>query len=271
MAVPHRQPQLAEAIACPQIVAKDQAANNSCQAVQLSAHSQLQLGKPPATNGPVSLNSIEWQIIVCISQRMTLSAIAATLESSLSTVEPIVVSLLDCGLAEVVDESAASAPQPVPSADAPAIKPAKEFVVMPERSRNERIIEQLDQLMRSNLSDITGAALLTSDGMPVASRIGSDLAQGNPERTATIAATVMGVAARVVGELKMGRARETIVRAEGGYLLVMPVNSQLILALMLRTGANLGLARIDAQVACQSINSLMYNGTARNVGKSSQE
>lgn len=137
---------------------------------------------------------------------------------------------------------------------------------MAERSRSDLLQEALDQLIRTNLADITGAAVMTTDGMLLASRIGADVALGNPDRTAAIAATVMGVTSRVVGELKMGRTEETIVRAEGGYLLIMPVNAQIILTLMLRTGANLGLARIDARDTCKSITLVMNSSAARAVG-----
>jgi hypothetical protein len=105
----------------------------------------------------------------------------------------------------------------------------------------------LDQLITHNISDVSGAAVITTDGMLLSARMSPHLASSNAERVSAIAATMMGVTARVVGEIKIGKAEEVIIRAEQGYLIVMPIASQVVLSIVLRAGANLGLVRLDAR------------------------
>ncbi len=109
-------------------------------------------------------------------------------------------------------------------------------------SRSENIANALEQLVSNNPNDISGAAVISSDGMLISARMGPDV---NPDRVGAIAATMMGVTVRVTNDLKLGKAEETIVRAEGGYLVVVPVNAQIVLAITLRANANLGMVRLE--------------------------
>lgn len=120
-------------------------------------------------------------------------------------------------------------------------------------TRAEQLTTALDRLIASNPTDITGAAVITTDGILLSSRLSADITINNPDRFAAIAATMMGVTTRVVNELKIGQAEEAIVRAVGGYLLITPVMSQVCLAILLRRDANLGLARLDANDVGQLI------------------
>lgn len=117
-------------------------------------------------------------------------------------------------------------------------------------SRADQLNNALDQLLANNPNDITGAVVVGADGMLLSARLGGD---ANVERVAAIAATMMGVTTRVAGELKIGNAEEAIVRAEVGYLLVMPVSKQAMLALTLRQNANLGLVRLESREAGRAV------------------
>ncbi len=121
-------------------------------------------------------------------------------------------------------------------------------------SRSEQINSILEQLVSNNGNDINGAALISSDGILISSRMSTDV---NADRMGAIAATMMGVTTRVVNDLKIGKANEAIVNAESGYLLVMPVATQMILAIILRQHANLGMIRIEARETGRAIAELM--------------
>ncbi|MEM8532841.1 MAG: roadblock/LC7 domain-containing protein [Chloroflexota bacterium] len=120
-------------------------------------------------------------------------------------------------------------------------------------TRSEQLTTALDRLIASNPTDITGAAVITTDGILLSSRLSADITINNPDRVAAIAATMMGVTTRVVNELKIGQAEEAIVRANGGYLLITPVMPQVCLSILLRPDANLGMARLDANDVGQLI------------------
>lgn len=117
-------------------------------------------------------------------------------------------------------------------------------------SRSELLAGILDQLVSNNSIDVAGAAVISTDGMLLGSRMGPDV---NADRVGAIAATMMGVTVRVVNDLKIGKAEETIIRADNGYLVVVPVTNQVVLAITLRPHANLGMIRLEAREAGQAI------------------
>lgn len=117
-------------------------------------------------------------------------------------------------------------------------------------SRSELLAGILDQLVNNNSTDVAGAAVISTDGMLLGSRMGPEV---NADRVGAIAATMMGVTVRVVNDLKIGKAEETIIRADNGYLVVVPVTNQVVLAITLRAHANLGMIRLEAREAGQAI------------------
>jgi uncharacterized protein len=121
-------------------------------------------------------------------------------------------------------------------------------------SRSEMIASALEQLIANNSSDITGAAVISSDGMLLGSRMGPEV---NADRVGAISATMMGVTTRVVNDLKIGKAQEAIIHADNGYLVVVPVSAQIVLAIILRPGANLGMIRLEARDTGQLVAAAM--------------
>jgi uncharacterized protein len=121
-------------------------------------------------------------------------------------------------------------------------------------NRSDQMNAVLEHLAANNSMDIQGVALISSDGMLVGSRIAADI---NPDRMGAVAATMVGVATRVANDLKIGKPFEAIVNAENGYFLVMPIATKLILAIILRQQANLGLVRLEARATGQAIAELM--------------
>ncbi len=123
-------------------------------------------------------------------------------------------------------------------------------------TRSEFISQALDRFIDANSNDVQGAVVVGSDGMLIASRITAEI---NPDRVGAIAATMMGVTNRVVSDLKIGKTYETIVSADNGYLVVYPVAQQVVLAITLTSGANLGLARLEAREMGETIANALVN------------
>lgn len=125
-------------------------------------------------------------------------------------------------------------------------------------SRSEQLKEILARLVGANSADISGAVVVGTDGIVMASHIGGET---NIDRVGAITATMNGVTTRVAGELKIGAAEEVIVRSSQGYLLVMPISPLIVLSMTLRQGANLGLVRLEAREAGSAI-AVTMNGLA---------
>ncbi len=117
-------------------------------------------------------------------------------------------------------------------------------------TRQEQINGVLDRLSTNLGTDMSGAVAVSMDGIVLASRMASDV---NADRIGAVAATMVGVTRRVSGELRIGNAEETIIKADNGLFMVLPAGEQSLLAVNLRQGANLGLVRIEARDAASAI------------------
>ncbi len=120
-------------------------------------------------------------------------------------------------------------------------------------ARSDLIDTTIKRFISDNANDVTGAAVISIDGTLLGSSMAPDV---NPERVGAIAATMMGVTFRVVNDLKIGKAEEAIIRADNGYLLVVPISPQIILSITLRLNANLGLARMEARDVVKALASI---------------
>ncbi len=117
-------------------------------------------------------------------------------------------------------------------------------------SRQDQISAVLDRLASSAGNDVSGVAAVSMDGIVLVSKMSAEV---NADRVGAVAATMMGVTRRVVGELKIGATEETIIKADNGLFMVLPAGDQSLLAVNLRQGANLGLVRIEARDAAKAI------------------
>jgi uncharacterized protein len=117
-------------------------------------------------------------------------------------------------------------------------------------TRQEQLITVLERLAQNAGTDVTGAVVVSTDGIVLASKMASDV---NADRVGAVAATMIGVTKRVSGELKIGTTEETIIKADNGLFMVLPAGEQSLLAINLRQGANLGMVRIEARDTASAI------------------
>jgi len=121
-------------------------------------------------------------------------------------------------------------------------------------TRQEQVLEVLEQLMVNSGNDMLGAVAVSMDCIVLASRMATDV---NADRVGAVAATMVGVTRRVSNELKIGLTEEAIIKADNGFFMVLPAGEQSLLAVTLRQGANLGMVRIEARDAATSISKIL--------------
>ena len=117
-------------------------------------------------------------------------------------------------------------------------------------SKTEVLEGILEELARNLGGDVNGSAVVSLDGIVFAARFNSNV---NVDRLSAIAATTLGVGRRVAKDLAIGNCQETIIKCENGYFLVLPAGDRSLLAINLRQGGNLGMIRIEASEAANSI------------------
>jgi predicted regulator of Ras-like GTPase activity (Roadblock/LC7/MglB family) len=120
------------------------------------------------------------------------------------------------------------------------------------KSRYEAVNQVLEMLRRDN-PGLDAVALVTSDGMPVASQIG----EADELKVSAMAATLQGVAEQVIKELRGGSLKHVIVTSEGGTLVIKSIGKDFVLVLLVRAESKLGFTLWQAELASQRIDKIL--------------
>ena len=107
--------------------------------------------------------------------------------------------------------------------------------------------------MHEAIPELFGVMIASVDGLAVA----HDLPEADAERIAAMAATALGLGARITERTNLGTLTETIIRGTQGHLVVYSAGNAAVLVMSGPLSANLTLMRIEARVATVQINSLL--------------
>lgn len=104
-------------------------------------------------------------------------------------------------------------------------------------NRNEQIQGTLQALVNSS-PDFEGAALVSMDGLPLASALpgGTD-----EDRVAAMGAAALAMGARTAAELKRGNLEQVLVKGNGGYIILVQAGSEAVLQAISTSDAKLGI------------------------------
>ncbi|MHA1631545.1 MAG: roadblock/LC7 domain-containing protein [Candidatus Freyarchaeota archaeon] len=124
---------------------------------------------------------------------------------------------------------------------------------MAGKSMRERF-EKVLSVLNAETSDISASAIVRKDGLVVASILPK---RGVDERMlAAMTALALGLGGRVVESLDQGRLRKVIIEGEKGQMVIMGVRS-LILAVLARKDANMGLVLLSMEKTLESLRELV--------------
>ncbi len=116
--------------------------------------------------------------------------------------------------------------------------------------------EQLDQLikdLRVNVPDISGVMVASTDGLSIA----SDFPEEEGARIAAVGAAASGLGDRIAQNASLGAVTETMVKGEDGLLLIYKTSEESVLAIRAPAKGNLGLVRLEASSACESVRTIL--------------
>jgi len=130
------------------------------------------------------------------------------------------------------------------------------FTVLPAnyamKGRYEAVNQVLEDMRKDN-PGLDAVALVTSDGMPVASQIG----EADELKVSAMAATLQGVAEQVIKELRGGSLRHVIVTSDGGTLVIKNIGRDFVLVMLVRVESKLGFTLWQAEQASQRIDKIL--------------
>lgn len=118
-----------------------------------------------------------------------------------------------------------------------------------QKSRSQRMVDRLRE-MRASSSDIEASAVVSTDGLIVA----SDLpAAAEEERLSAMSAAILSLGERISNELGRGRLNQVYIRGADGIFFVMPAGEEVVLTVLARREAKLGLVMLDSRRTAEDI------------------
>ena len=119
-------------------------------------------------------------------------------------------------------------------------------------SRIDRIVAQLDR-MRALSSDIEAAAVISIEGLTVASSVGDEI---NEARLGAMSAAMLALGERIAAELGRGTLDEVMIKGDAGYAVLMPLDENSVLCALAGEEAKLGLIYLDMRRALMELRAL---------------
>lgn len=108
-------------------------------------------------------------------------------------------------------------------------------------SRSEALNEVV-RTLRAASPDIIAAAVLSDDGLVIASSLPGEL---NEVRVGGMTATMLNLGTRAAHELQRGQLQELVLRGAEGYAAVMSANNGMILLCLSSKSARLGMLFLE--------------------------
>jgi uncharacterized protein len=102
----------------------------------------------------------------------------------------------------------------------------------------------------SSTPDIQGAALVSPDGLPLASTLPSGM---DEERTSAMSAAMLSLGERIGKELARGTVDRILVEGDNGYGILMGCGEDAVLLVLANQGAKQGMLMLDIKQTVKDI------------------
>lgn len=121
------------------------------------------------------------------------------------------------------------------------------------RSRAESISERLKELEKLT-PELEGAAVVSVEGLMIASRLPEALSD---DVMAAMSAAMLALGERIAQDLNRGKLDQVVIKGDQGYVLLMAVNENAVLAALVGEEAKLGLVFLDMRKALVDFRQLL--------------
>lgn len=118
-------------------------------------------------------------------------------------------------------------------------------------------VEQIQQVLKSlvnNTPDLEGAAMVSADGLSLASALPTGV---DEDRIAAMAAAVLSLGERTVQELQRGQLEQVYVKGKDGYVILMQAGPDAVLEAIVGPDGKLGMVLLDMSRAAQELGRLL--------------
>lgn len=115
-----------------------------------------------------------------------------------------------------------------------------------------RAAEMVNRLrkLQSDAPDIIASAVVTADGLSLASALPSDIGE---DRLAAMSAAMLSLGERIANELQRGSFEEVYIRGDQGLVLLTAVGRDAVLTALSRTESKLGIIFLEMRRAAADL------------------
>jgi len=121
------------------------------------------------------------------------------------------------------------------------------------RARAEQMVSRL-QAMRAAAPDIEASAVVSVDGLIIASALPADTEE---DRVSAMSAAMLSLGERIASELGRGTIEQVYVKGDQGYVILSAVGEDAVLTVLANKDAKLGLIFLEMRRAAEDLASLI--------------
>ncbi len=125
----------------------------------------------------------------------------------------------------------------------------KEQGKMAGETRRDRLTKTLQTLIDSS-GDISGVAIVSRDGLIMAAELPASVEQA---RVGAVAAAILSLSGRSVGQLQRGDLMQTTVQGSEGYIVITQAGANAVLVALTGQGVNLGMVFLEVRECAASV------------------
>ncbi len=117
--------------------------------------------------------------------------------------------------------------------------------------------EQIQQILKrlvTNTPDVEGAAMVSTDGLTLASSLPTGV---DEDRVAAMAAAVLALGERTALELQRGTLEQVYVKGSDGYVIMMQSGPDAVLEAIVGSAGKLGMVLLDMNRASKELANLL--------------
>ncbi|HWL65271.1 MAG TPA: roadblock/LC7 domain-containing protein [Actinomycetota bacterium] len=120
-------------------------------------------------------------------------------------------------------------------------------------TKADRLSAALDEFLTASV-DIEAAAIVSIDGLPIASALPVDVAE---DRLAAMSAALLSLGEKAAEGLGRGELAQVFVEGENGYVVLMAAGPQAVLVSVTSRQAKAGLVLFEMRRACERIKKVL--------------
>lgn len=104
--------------------------------------------------------------------------------------------------------------------------------------------------LNSISKEIEASAVMTRDGISLASKIRDDV---NQDRLGAMCASLLSLSDKTAKELSRGNLKQVLIEGDQGCILIVQIGKRAVLAVVSKASSNLGMVFVEARKAAREI------------------